>query len=355
MIKRLWNNIFKDKQVVEHRRLWFAIPLVIMLIAFIVFCSFWIATGYASRGMNLGIDFTGGNIVTVELASGEASDNFGTHEAKIREIIQRYSGNPAISHIVDSGGAEGIAVRYTFSDTDPSFQETQNRAIQDALELEFVDIAASATRFVTHTHIGAAASRALISSAFISLGVAMVVILIYIAVRFRLWTGIAAILAQIHDAVIMFALVIIFRVQMNTGFVAALITIAAYSITNTVVIFDRVRENTKEAANQDEKVSTVDIVNRSIFQTATLKFNTTITTLFSILMLAIIGVSSVREFAIPVIFGLIVGFYSSLVLAPSIYVALVETADKYKKKKLGNEQNLAQAGRKAARKGGETS
>jgi preprotein translocase subunit SecF len=307
-------------------------------------------TGYISSGMNLGFDFTGGNVVTVLLANNEANENFAQHSQTIREVVEYHEGRFAIALITSWVGADGIAVRYTFADTSVENQETRNAAIQAQLLEVFEGYLDSNVIYLDH--MGAAASQALIASAFLSLFIAIILILIYCAIRFKLWSGVAAVIAQLHDALLMFSLVIIFRVQMNTGFVAALITVASYSITNTVVVFDRVRENTKVAEMQGEKYDVKEVVNRSIFQTLRISFNTTITTLFGILLLAIIGVATIREFAIPVIFGLVVGIYSSLILAPSIYVGLIETADKFKaKRKINkpNEQNMAKEGRKPAK------
>ncbi|MDE5549182.1 MAG: protein translocase subunit SecDF, partial [Clostridia bacterium] len=144
--------------------------------------------------------------------------------------------------------------------------------------------------------------------------------------------GISAIVALIHDVAMMVFLVIIFRIQVNSAFIAALITIVSYSINNTIVVFDRVRENKKKAMAVDKSaiLDNNSIVNESIMQTLVRSINSTITTMIAITLFAIIGTASVREFALPVIFGLLAGFYSSLVIAPSLYCLMKNTADKRK-------------------------
>ena len=349
-LKALSNDVFKNKNIVEHKKLWFTVPIVILFIAIVVFCSFWIASGYFSGGMNLGIDFTGGSIISVALPEAETQDaQFAVNAAAIEQIIQNNLGSPSTRLVFDDGARTGIQIRYTFADTTPAHVEAQNALIRSELAAYFN----IAIEDVALQHIGAAASAQLITSALLALGVALVIILVYIAFRFQLWSGIAAIIGQFHDVMIMFALVIIFRVQMNTNFVAALITIAAYSTNNTVVVFDRVRENIKKNEDEGQKQSVSQVVNKSLSQTLRRSINTTVTTLFSILLLAIIGVPSIREFAIPVIFGLIAGFYSSLLIAPSLYVVMFEANERRKKRKASmvkDESAMEKEGGKLSRK-----
>ena len=144
-------------------------------------------------------------------------------------------------------------------------------------------------------------------------------------------------IALIHDVLIMFCVTIIFRIQVNAAFVSAIITIVAYSINNTIVIFDRVRENNKIAQKLSENRAALSqtnilrpLVDRSVRETTLRNFNSTITTLVMILLFSVIGTSSVREFGVPVIAGLIGGFYSSMFLSPSLYILMKEANEKNK-------------------------
>ena len=165
--------------------------------------------------------------------------------------------------------------------------------------------------------IGATASSELLINCLLAILVAVLLILLYIALRFELSFGLSAIVALVHDVLIMCALMAIFRVQINSSFVAALITILGYSINNTIVVFDRIRENKKLETYQG--ATNAQITNISIKDTLSRTIFTTITTLIAIVMLAILGVSSIKEFAIPIIFGLVAGTYSSIFIAGTLW------------------------------------
>ena len=155
---------------------------------------------------------------------------------------------------------------------------------------------------------------------FIAAGVAILVILIYIMIRFTWVSAIAAVLALIHDVLIMTALTTIFRIPVNSTFIAAIVTIIGYSINATIVVFDRVRELMKTPSYDD--VSDKDLANEAITNTLSRSILTTVTTLVVIVLLAIFGNTTIHEFAFPIIFGLIAGAYSSIFLSASIWVYL---------------------------------
>ena len=147
----------------------------------------------------------------------------------------------------------------------------------------------------------------------VAIFVSITLILVYVAFRFEPLSGIASTLCLLHDVLITLSLVAMFRIQVNTAFIAAIITIIGYSINNSIIIFDRVRENIKKPSLSDK--TNKEIVNISIKQSLLRTINTTATTLLAVLMLAIIGVSSIREFIIVIIIGIVAGIYSSIFLA----------------------------------------
>lgn len=163
---------------------------------------------------------------------------------------------------------------------------------------------------------------------------AVVVILIYICIRFTFASGLAAIIALCHDVLVMIALTAFFRVEVNVTFIAAVITIVGYSINSTIVIFDRIRELKK--ADSLKNASDVEIANRAIADTLGRSILTTLTTLLVIVALAIVctimGVTSMNEFTLPIVFGLIAGAYSSVLLSTPIWVHLMKIGSKIKKK-----------------------
>lgn len=170
-------------------------------------------------------------------------------------------------------------------------------------------------------------SSEILKSALLAVSVALVLMLAYIVIRFELLSGIAAVFALAHDLLMMACFMAIFHVEINSTFIAAIITILGYSINNTIIIFDRVRENLALYAHKriDGKlVKPAYIANKSVQETIWRTINTTLTTLIIIAMVAIIGVSDIRVFALPIIFGLLAGTYSSIFIAPSIWATLAK-------------------------------
>ena len=176
---------------------------------------------------------------------------------------------------------------------------------------------------------GATVSNENLKSALLAVSIALLCMLIYIIIRFELLSGIAAVLALAHDVLMMVCFMAIFHIEINATFIAALITILGYSINNTIIIFDRVRENRvnyfQKRASNGKLIKPVFIANKSVQETMSRSVFTTLTTLVTIALVAIIGVTSVRIFALPIIFGLIAGTYSSIFLAPTIWSMLASS------------------------------
>ena len=149
------------------------------------------------------------------------------------------------------------------------------------------------------------------NSAILAAFIAIILMLIYISIRFDFRSGLAAIISLAHDVLVMLGAYVLLRIPMNMTFIAAALTILGYSINATIVIFDRVRENRKLLRKNEFD----DVVNVSIWQTMTRSVNTTLTTLFTIAMVAILGVASLRNFAIPLCVGIVAGLYSSIFLS----------------------------------------
>ena len=172
-----------------------------------------------------------------------------------------------------------------------------------------------AIKVISEDKVSATVGSELLGSSLQALLIAAVLMLIYISFRFELLSGLSAVLALVHDVLIMLACYAIFRLPVNTSFIAAMLTIIGYSINATIVIFDRIRENTKYL----KKETFANIVNTSIWQSMGRSINTSVTTLLTIVMVYILGVTSVREFALPIIIGIIAGTYSSIFLSGSFW------------------------------------
>ena len=178
--------------------------------------------------------------------------------------------------------------------------------------------------FVTIDHVSAIAGKDLISNAVKALLIAFACMLVYIAIRFDFYSGVVALGALVHDVLIMCSFMVFFRgvFQANSPFIAAVLTIVGYSINNTIIIFDRIRENAKKPGQT--KMAKIDIVEMSVSSTLSRTVNTTITTMITLVCLFIFGVDSIREFAFPLIMGMIAGTYSSLLLSGQVWAAWVD-------------------------------
>ncbi len=175
--------------------------------------------------------------------------------------------------------------------------------------------------------VSASTARNLAKSAILMSLLAALLILIYISFRFEITSGVCAVVALAHDILLLCGIYSVLRIKIDTNFIAALLTVLGYSINNTIVIFDRIRENTRNA----KKETYSEIANKSINQTLKRSVNTTITTLLTIGAVYVLGVTSIREFSLPIIIGIIVGTYSSIFVSGSIWAVWRDSAVKKKK------------------------
>jgi SecD/SecF fusion protein len=311
---------FKKVKITEKYRRWLLIPAAVLLISFIVFAATALVGKSAAKGMNLGIDFTGGTILTVDLSTIDGTLNIDNDDIynqevdRITAIIEDKGFNVSLVQRVDGNV---IQVRYQ-NDT-----KDANDAIITELSTYYTSVNAKfdATDISSY-YISASSSAQLLLKALLAVAVALIATLIYIAFRFKLRYGLAAVLTLIHDVILLIAATIIFRVSVNASFIAAIVTIIGYAINNVIIIFDRIRENISLLENKT-KFDTSEIADRSIGETVTRSIFTTFTTLITIVLLAIMGESSMREFALPIIIGLLIGLYSSLFVAPSLWSLFV--------------------------------
>ncbi len=170
-------------------------------------------------------------------------------------------------------------------------------------------------------------ARNLAKSAILMSLLAALGILIYVAIRFDFTSGVCAVAALTHDIVVLCGIYSIFRIKIDTNFIAALLTVLGYSINNTIVIFDRIRENNK----RKHMGSYSELANVSVNQTIKRSINTTVTTLLTIGMVYILGVESIKAFALPIIIGIAVGTYSSIFVSGSIWATWKDASVNNKK------------------------
>ena len=172
-------------------------------------------------------------------------------------------------------------------------------------------------KMITSETISSTISKEMKSDTIIAVAVAIVFMLIYIRIRFKdLRFGVSSIIALLHDVLVVLAFYAAARVSVSNTFVACMLTIVGYSINATIVIFDRIRENMTSMNSRD---TLADVVNKSITQTMSRSIFTSLTTFVMVAVLYIMGVTSIRDFALPLMVGIVCGTYSSICLAGSLW------------------------------------
>jgi len=279
-----------------------------------------IIVGIFTGGLNVGIDFTGGTLMTVDLGIAD-------YDMKVVEDAVNHQGQTD-AQIVKTGNTTSnqtmANIRLRSLDNEDA-ENAQRLSILDEIRETYPTAV-----LVSVDRVDGIASADLVRNAILSIVIAVALILIYIWIRFELRSGMIAIVMLLHDVLIMLSLTCILRIPVNSSFIAAILTIVGYSINNTIVIFDRVRENSKNVVYLGKYRD--EIVNKSIRSTIGRSINTTITTLIAIVAVFVLGVSSIKEFTLPIIIGLVAGAYSSIFLAAPSWAAWY-SRDKQKDKK----------------------
>ncbi|MBR2499722.1 MAG: protein translocase subunit SecF [Clostridia bacterium] len=291
-------------KIVQRSKLYFAISAVLILIGII---------GYViNGGFTLSTDFAGGLSMYVDMGKEVDLD-------EVAQIVQENTPNDVQPSVLRSDGYQVVIRTITL-------EKSEIETVQEAL-IEKYGIAPEA--FVQIDNVSATVGKELTSQAIKATVIAAILMLLYITIRFEFKTAVSAIICLLHDVAIMLSFYAVFRIPVDTNLIAAILTIIGYSINNTIVIFDRIRENYGRA----KRAPFEETVNRSIKQTLGRSINTTITTLLPVLMLCILGVVSIKTFAVTLLVGLLAGTYSSVFLAGSIWAWLKGIQDNIKRKR----------------------
>ena len=260
------------------------------------------------RGVNLGIDFEGGLSMQYHLKKA----------VEKADVDAALTGINAGSYTATVQGADGNEVNIRIKDV----AKDDIQKVQDDFETAIHEKYPDAVSIGDVNYVGPVAGATLVRNAIISVLLASLLMLIYIAIRFDLNSGLSAVFGLVHDVLIMLSFMVIFRsvIQMNSSFIAAALTIVGYSINNTIVIFDRIRENAKKMPTTPRE----EITNISIRESLGRTICTTVTTLITIVALCILGVASIREFALPIIVGILSGVYSANMINGYVWAFLEE-------------------------------
>ena len=267
-------------------------------------------------GINQGIDFAGGMAMQYSMGKEVA-------QSDVEDVFKGMNIDAAVT--VQGANRDEVNIRIKDIATE-DVQTIQQRFVEGISE-KYPDV----TQNGEVNYVGPVAGRTLLSNAFWSVVIAAALMLLYIAIRFDFSSGLAAVLGLLHDVLMMLAFMVLLRsiIQMNSTFIAAMLTIVGYSINNTIVIFDRIRANEKKTPGDDR----VTIVNRSVKECLGRTLNTTITTLITIVALYIMGVASIKEFALPIIVGILSGVYSANMINGYVWAMLDEKLSVGKKSK----------------------
>ncbi len=264
------------------------------------------------RGVNWDVDFVGGTEMTIKV--GQTADK--ALQQEVEDIVKPILGNK-FSSVISSGNT-GDEILIRANELSSEEREEVFTALAEKYELVQDDL-------LQVDNVSGAISDSLRQSAIVATTIAVLLMLIYIAIRFELLSAVAAVICLIHDVFFVLVAYSILQIPVNSNVIAVALTILGYSINATIIIFDRIRENNKAMGSS---VSFDEKVDKSVKQTVRRSIFTTITTLLTIGMVYILGVTSIQQFALPLIVGIVVGLYSSVCLAGNLWCAFKKSAKK---------------------------
>ncbi|MBQ5703159.1 MAG: protein translocase subunit SecF [Peptococcaceae bacterium] len=271
--------------VIGKRKIWYAVSVVILLAGMV---------SMLVQGLNLGIDFVGGNKITVQFEQ----------QVDIADLRTALNEN----------GLEGSKIQELDNGAYMLKTSEMDQAKQDSVMADLTG-RFGALEIVESNLVGPSVGAELKKNAVIALGLAVILMIAYISYRFELHFAIAGVIALFHDIFIVVAIFSILQLEVDSTFIAALLTIFGYSINDKIVVFDRIREN----MGRVKKDQLSGIVDLSIAQSFTRSMNTSISTLILLLAMLFFGGETTRIFVLAMSLGVIVGTYSSLCIASPIW------------------------------------
>ena len=285
--------------IVSKKGIFFGVSLAVIAAGFIVMGVHKASSGDA---LNYSLEFKGGTATTVAFPEAMTLEKANAEVAPFIEEI--------------AGGAVQIQ---TVQDSNEVIFKTSTLNVEQREELNqmFVDKFGVEENMITSETISSVISSEMKSDTVIAVVVAIIFMLLYIRIRFKDFRfGLSSIIALLHDVLVVLAFYAVARVSVSNTFVACMLTIVGYSINATIVIFDRIRENMATMTHKDDLK---DIVDKSVTQTMSRSIFTSLTTFIMVAVLYVLGVTSIRDFALPLMVGIVCGAYSSICLAGSLW------------------------------------
>lgn len=299
-------GVGKEKKTINFlskRYLFFGLSAAVIVIGFVVMG---INKSQMDMPLNYSLDFVGGTSTTMTLNEDLSIEQI---DAQIVPLIEDITGDGNVQTTKVAGSNQIIIKTRTLN-----VEERERFA--DTMTTNFGVDANS----ITAETISATVSSEMQADAIKAILVSTILMLLYIWFRFKdIRFGASSVIALLHDVLVVLAFYAIVKISVGNTFIACMLTIIGYSINATIVIFDRIRENLRD---KRDKESLDDVVNKSISQTLSRSIFTSLTTFFMVAALEVFGVSSIREFALPLIAGIICGTYSSICLASAFWYVL---------------------------------
>lgn len=312
-------GVQKERKIINFIGNWK--KYVIISGAVFVICIAGLVIRAASGGplFNYSLDFAGGNSTSVALPSGQNATEEDKKKAEdaAKEVIGQ-------GKSVEISVADGNKLVVRTEELDEQKSQEMKTALAKAFNVD-------ADTQIESEFISGSVSSEMRVDALVATLIATLCMLLYIWIRFRkLATGVSAVLALVHDVIAVLTVYVVASAFIPVGstFIACMLTIVGYSINDTIVVFDRIRENRSKASS---RTNLAEIINKSITETLSRSINTSVTTFIMVFVLAVFGVDSVRQFAIPLIVGIISGCYSSVCVASPLWYLLSGKGEKEQK------------------------
>lgn len=307
-------GIRKDGKVMDfmsRRKVFFAVSAAVIIAGF---AGMGVSSATTGKMLNYGMDFTGGTSTNITF----------NEDMSLEEISSQVV--PKVSEITGDADVQTQKV----AGTNEVIIKTKTLTVEQrkALDQSMVDNFGVDESKITSESISASVSTEMKRDAIVAVTVATVLMLLYIWIRFKnINFASSAIICLVHDVFVVLAFYSLAKWSVGSTFIACMLTLVGYSINDTIVVFDRIRENMNE---YNGKETIEETINKSVTQSVTRSISTSVTTFIMVFALFILGVSSIREFTLPLMVGIVCGTYSSVCIAASLWYVLMKRSMKKK-------------------------